>query len=256
MKRHTDLNDFAEALIKGNSQSSPLLLGVFLCGILAVTLFGNWLYDFSAASLEAPLRSSLLVLGLAGLCVLVGYLLWRRFLGGLSIDAQVTEQSAVEPHRGLVWLLSPGAIEHLLFAVRQHLPRLLRVWIIMTGDPAVQQRLGEFRATVVKEGWSVAVEPVEIEQPDLACTLAAVEAIYQERVPAAGLAPEDVIADITGGLKPMTSGMTLACYVHGWPLEYVSASRDFRGEPRSGGDKVLVSVNIDTNLIHRADSHD
>ncbi len=253
MKRHSDLSDFAEALIKGSGTSSPLLLGVFLCGVLAVTLLGNWAYDLALNPLQIAPLSHALVWGGILLCVGIGYWLWRRFLKGLEIDARVTEQSTVEPHRGLVWLLSPGNIDPLLFAMRQHQPRLRHVWVIITDEPAIQNTLSSLREAVAREDWSVAVEVVPIEAPDLACTFRAVEAIYERHVPDAGLAPGEVIADITGGLKPMTGGMTLACYLHGWPLEYLAAARDHRGELRADGERILISVEIDTSLIHRAE---
>jgi hypothetical protein len=47
-----------------------------------------------------------------------------------------------------------------------------------------------------------------------------VRRIYTEEAAEHGLAPEQVIADFTGGTKPMSAGMILACQDR-WPMQYM-----------------------------------
>jgi len=51
------------------------------------------------------------------------------------------------------------------------------------------------------------VHPVYITQPEAGDAYHAVRKILEEEAPKVGLKPEDVIAYITGGLKPFTAGM-------------------------------------------------
>jgi hypothetical protein len=44
--------------------------------------------------------------------------------------------------------------------------------------------------------------------------------IYTEEATEHGLAPEQIIADFTGGTKPMSAGMILACQDR-WPMQYM-----------------------------------
>jgi len=55
--------------------------------------------------------------------------------------------------------------------------------------------------------------------------------ILKKEVPEAGVDPDDVIADITGGQKPMTAGMALACLAKGQQVQYMKAKRGPNGEP-------------------------
>jgi len=69
-----------------------------------------------------------------------------------------------------------------------------------------------------------------------------VERIYSEEVPEAGLREEQVIADFTGGTKPMSAGMILACgetrpmqYTYGRKDGIASVPRRVDVEIRTGG---------------------
>jgi hypothetical protein len=53
--------------------------------------------------------------------------------------------------------------------------------------------------------------------------------IYREEAPRHGLAPQDVVADITGGTKPMSLGMVVACLTGGYPIEHVPTAFDADG---------------------------
>ena len=55
--------------------------------------------------------------------------------------------------------------------------------------------------------------------------------IYEEELPQRGLKAEEIIADITGGQKPMTAGMALACLAKNLDMQYMKARRNEQGEP-------------------------
>lgn len=58
--------------------------------------------------------------------------------------------------------------------------------------------------------------------------------------------PEDLIADITPGTKPMTIAIALACLEPKRTMEYMTSQRDpFTGEPLSGGEFRPVLIDID-----------
>ena len=49
-----------------------------------------------------------------------------------------------------------------------------------------------------------------------------VRRIYAEEAAKHGLDAAHIIADFTGGTKPMTAGMVLACREGRWPMQYMS----------------------------------
>jgi hypothetical protein len=55
--------------------------------------------------------------------------------------------------------------------------------------------------------------------------------IYVQSAAEKGLTPGQIIADYTGGTKPMSAGMVLACREQRWPMEYMT-----------GGKKGIASV--------------
>ena len=55
--------------------------------------------------------------------------------------------------------------------------------------------------------------------------------IYREEAPRHNFAPQEVIADITGGTKPMSLGMTVACLEGNYPMEHVPTAFDATGRP-------------------------
>ena len=122
-----------------------------------------------------------------------------------------------DPAPGLIVLVSPQrATERLedlasYQALAFHQRRLSHCWLIATNGPggslataqALAQHFGAYgiNSTI----WQV-LDATHADE-----TFALVEQIYSAEVPEAGLAEQDVIADITGGTKPMTAGMVLAC---------------------------------------------
>jgi hypothetical protein len=115
----------------------------------------------------------------------------------------------------------------------------------MQNIQAVKKNYSEFLKHLNEKGLNTQVHPVYITQPEAGEAYHAVRKILEEEAPKMGLKPEDVIADITGGLKPLTAGMILAALTVGCDLEYVETERTPEGEPIPGTLRVVV---IDLNF--------
>jgi hypothetical protein len=147
----------------------------------------------------------------------------RRQIGG--------QPQQPEGKRGLILLVSRA--EHALYAFQHHAreKKLQRVWLIYTGE-AERERFGpgsRSQAEKIKAECKRLCEyPIEVElfrevsPSDSQDTFEAVNRIYRT----SGLEPGEVIADFTGGTKPMTVGMIMACLPADRELEYVSYNRE------------------------------
>jgi len=92
-------------------------------------------------------------------------------------------------------------------------------------------------------GSAYVVDPDQVSD-----TYNAVVRIFEEEAPALGLKPDAIIGDITGGLKPMTAGMALACLAKNRDMQYMKAKRGERGEPDTSVPP--EPVKIDTTLLY------
>jgi hypothetical protein len=74
-------------------------------------------------------------------------------------------------------------------------------------------------------------EPNYLVDPDLIkSTYDKLIHIIDVEAPGQGLARNQLIADITGGMKPMTAGMALACLARNLDMQYMKSPRDTIGE--------------------------
>ena len=230
MKRPTE---FWDVLLRG-AGPSPELLGAFGLGLLVVGLVGNLVYDLLIAPAESlpmawrPVIASGFLTGLA-------YLLYRQDRQQVrAVRATVDESRLAPAHAGLIWLFGPGQFEHLLFALEHHRRGggAAHCWLVMQqGVPAVRERFGELSQRLAEGGVTTQLHPVYVEQPDVQASYEAVRAVFEREATEEGLSPGQVIADVTGGTKPMTAGMVLATLTTGRALEYVESERDTEGRP-------------------------
>ncbi len=65
--------------------------------------------------------------------------------------------------------------------------------------------------------------------------------------------PENIICDITGGLKLMSVGAALACLAPDRMMQYMASDRDWKGEPIAKGKMEPVLVDITPYLVSTAD---
>lgn len=129
---------------------------------------------------------------------------------------------------------------------------------MQSDNAAVQETFSELTKTVSATAGALAdalpkerpdatrLHPIYLDQPDVQHTYAAVYEIYTREAREVGLQPEEVIADITGGFKPMTAGMVLGTLAGGRTmLEYVESGRDAEGRPiKNTAHVVKVDVNF------------
>lgn len=156
--------------------------------------------------------------------------------------------STIDPHPGLIWLLSPGNPEPLLQVMRHHTrpeaeldERLRDCWSILSDHPAMEETYE--RMSQEMERWGirdVALHPVYLPKAGVEDTHRAVRRIYEDEVVSQGLRPDQVVTDLTGGLKIMTAGALMACLPpsgKAGPIEYLISRRDpLSGEPIPGSE--------------------
>jgi hypothetical protein len=234
--------EFLDAFLRGTGPS-PELLGAFGLGLLVVGLLGDMTYGLLTApadtlpTLWRPGVAALLLTGLA-------YLLYRQDQRQRrTVRAVVDESRLAPPHAGLIWLFGPGPFEHLIFALNHHRAGGGggHCWLVMQEDfPPVMTKLGELSRRLAEEGVATQVHPVYVKQPDVRAAYQAVRAVFEREAAEEGLSPDQVIADITGGTKPLTAGMVLAAITTGGALEYVESERDEQGRPIPGTLRVVL----------------
>src|ERR1700730_11719136 len=134
----------------------------------------------------------------------------------------------------LILLVSPfdHAILAAMFAVRYHFVEaktLQHIWLIPSNDrekerfgpgsrPVAERIKEECERLAAQEGHplSVTIHPDGVSPSDSHATFDYVNRVFRKAN------PEDVIADFTGGTKPMSVGMIMACLPRQRALEYVA----------------------------------
>ncbi len=126
--------------------------------------------------------------------------------------------------RGLIFLFSRQ--DTLREAIAYHRPHLAHCWLLVT--PEMQERA----AGVVSRypDLTFTLHPLSGRYDSQGC-YRTVAHIYREEASRWGMSPQQVIADITGGTKPMTLGMIVACLEGDYPIEHVPTAFDAAGQP-------------------------
>ncbi len=181
---------------------------------------------------------------LAGLTLIAALLFWfdaARARKEADIDVDV---EPIEPHTAVIILISPGNNEIPTQILEHHQTTLTHVWLLSTTastSTAIQM------AEMIKTRWpSIRVHPIGetiVDSNNIESTWEMVERIYTRWAPNLGLQSDHVIADITGGTKLMTAGMTLACVSPERNMEYVFTPRELKdGSPKEHAPRVLVKI--------------
>jgi hypothetical protein len=200
-----------------------VLLGVGVVGELVATLVG------------LTLGSSLWLLGLSvvSAVALLGSIYWVQQQSKPRVLVPEDEQPI--KHRGLIVLVGIGrpgedpmrqsagaAIEYHIATGQE--AGLETCWLIATGGESgslpIAYRLQEAcRSRNITTFIRTVADPFSLQE-----TYDVVQRIYTEEVPKAGLSEHEVIADFTGGVKPMSAGMILACGDHR-PMQYMTGRK-------------------------------
>lgn len=146
----------------------------------------------------------------------------------------VSERQRPGAYKGLIVLISRGRADRdpleqsAKDAIDYHAGRtpyqpaaaLVHCWLIATPGTEGSQVFAEHFATYCR---ALGVQPhVEVvdEGFSIQGTYDLVRTIYAEARDVAGLAPEEIISDFTGSVKPMSVGMVLACGEQ-YPMQYM-----------------------------------
>lgn len=159
---------------------------------------------------------------------------WRR---RRQIAAVIMERPHPQPRQGLIVMVTgaPTAAK----AIEYHASALRHLWLIVT--PAMRKEALDLRAKVEETG--VQCHPLDLTQEyDASGCYALVKRVFEQLAPDAGLAQGDVVADMTGGTKPMTAGMVLACNDLGAALEHVPTKFVGDGQPTVPLDPIEVVI--------------
>ncbi len=203
------------------------LILLFISGVLLqvlVNLISDWLQVTLGPTPGQTLHLILSLLIVIGILALAVHLLGRP-------RPMVIVPPEDRPPRfpGLIALVGPGrpgtdpldqaarvALEHHL---RDEGPgeKLRVAWLVTSVGPGADVA-EQFRQRY-RDRCQVRVRAVQ-NAFDLYEIYALVRRIYLEEVPQAGLRPEEVVTDITGGTSIMSVGAALACQDR-WPMEYV-----------------------------------
>ena len=142
-----------------------------------------------------------------------------------------------QKHHGLIFLFSRE--ETLREAIQYHQPKLEHCWLLVT--PEMRERaakaLGNF------PDLSFTLHPLIDRYDSQACYQTVLD-IYQREVSRRGISPKQVIADITGGTKPMTMGMIVACLEGNHPIEHVPTAFDAAGQPTGPLPPIQIRVQL------------
>ncbi len=241
MKRRAE---FIDVLLRG-AGPSPELLAAFALGLLVVGLLGDVAYDLLTApaeSLGAAWRPVLAAAGLTGLAYLF---YWRDRRRRRSVEMTIDESRLAPARRGLIWLFGPGSFEHLLFALQHHRAGGggEHCWLVMQDIEPVREAFSQLSRQLLAQDTSTRLHPLYLGELDVEAAYEAVRSVFEREAAEVGLAPEEVIADLTGGTKPLTAGMVLATLTAAGALEYVESERDADGRPIS---RTLRVVWVDT----------
>jgi len=133
-------------------------------------------------------------------------------------------------YRGIIWLLSPdkNSLPIARYGIGQHKMKgkLEVCWCIYGSEDRdvkeeLMERMRELKEQLEDFGVNIPIEEYPIAKPDAQYTFDAVNDIYQNKIKNYGLAPYEVVADITGGFASMSAGMAIACRSLEIPIEYI-----------------------------------
>jgi len=241
-------SDFLDALLRGSGPSYTHL-GIFLSGLISVSILGNLVYDL----LTQPLAGAA-----AHLSALGGFLLFFSIAFGIYqldrksrrvIRVDIDDRSA-SPSKGIISVLGPN-LEVLLVALEHHHQQdgAQHCWAIMqAGNSAVDSAFDELVNEASKRQFPTMFHKHFLQSMDTAACYKAVSEILEQEIGKYGLRREQVICDITGGIKPLTAGMVLASIIHDTRLEYVESERNATGNIIPSTQKV-VKLDISYDMI-------
>jgi hypothetical protein len=184
---------------------------------------------------------------LSGVILVPLYLFYQRSGARSTFVPRPDGLAKPDGKKGLILLVSRR--DHADFAIRYHWEEkktLTHVWLIPSSKPDSEifgrSTMGE--AEKIRDYWKeeapdlvIEIKPNGVSPGESRETFNYVEDIFESRK----IQAEDIIADFTGGTKPMTIGMIMACLEENRELEYSA----YNGAQSSGP----YEVNYDHDLF-------
>jgi hypothetical protein len=205
---------------------SPRFPILFLSGAVLVAVMGNMASDLLKSYIGEQ-RVGLWVIFIVSSVIL--FLMVTAIYAAGVFRAMLTSRNVYRfldkpnpaPRKGLIAFVSLTQRAHLDRAIAYHHETLKKLWLIATQE--AQARAAQIVTEYKKSGVQISIVPLS-EEWDLIKTKETVDRIFAEQLD--GLAEEEIIADFTGGTKPMTVGMVFACLTPTRSLQYVPAEYD------------------------------
>jgi hypothetical protein len=230
--------------------TDPGVPALFLLGTVVLAVLGNAVYDL-VMELANPARDAALTLRLALvsagalvalLAVVAAIWLWFRLQRRRRPPDVKPAQLLEAGYAGLILFVSERADAAERTAISHHLGKqtLRQIWLIVTQE-ARDKTLDLIRWLRAQPGGA----QVQVTQLPLADAFDLASS-YDALVGALALAGQDldqVIVDITGGTKYMSTGAVLACREYGVPMQYVRVPFE-RGVPITDAPARLMKVRL------------
>lgn len=218
---------------------NPETIAPFLIGSICLAILGSSIYDILKNSFgdTTPDLVRLAVITLLILLFSIGVVSWiiARRLARMSFDIpfHIKQKHLNQQYRGLILLVS--RFEACETAIRFHLPRLQRCWLVCSAQSLdIAENLRQRFPTVCVD------QPIvinDVYQPLEVCDR--LREIYRDRLPD-NWQESDVIADYTGMTAHASVGVVLACVGTQRPLQYTPAKLDAQGRAIGSLDPIKV----------------
>jgi len=212
---------------------------LFLLGTSAITLSIQVLYDYAnnPGKWQGGYWVALVIIVAT---FIVTLWLWQQKPGRVDIQNKKQPRS----RRGLILIAGPTKASNPR-AIDYHKDALTHCWIISTDKSVdtINDLIKQYSGNQVNIIYG---RKYTVDANDLASTYQVVMSILTKEVQKEGLRSIDIIADITGGTKPMTSGMVMACLAQHTPMQYIKVQRDDQGQVvgNPSGEPIQINTNF------------
>lgn len=212
-----------------------------ILGLLTIAMISTAIYEFAT---DPTTFNGGQVLAIVLLNIIMGRILYS-LIRAKRATVDIAEDLKVLPHAGLILLASPYLAAS-MESIKPHLPKLKHCWIIATAE-------SQKTATQLKEKYTQVEfhhgSQYEVDPDYMQSTYEIASRILSKEIFDVHLQKSDVIADITGGMKPMTGGLTLACLQHS-EMQYVKSVRNPKGDVEPYSYK--KPIRIDATFAYRS----
>ena len=250
------LTRFARVMLTMGSGETIWLIVAFVFGAIALGVISNFVFNLVTEPAGTGGDSAGRVVITVSVLVGLAYIAYRhdqhQTLRSISLQPTFDERTA-PPQQGLILSLSLGSSKLPLIAINHHdngrrAPSLKHCWVLVSPD--AQEAYETLAKAVAERNYAVELHPIYLITTTIEECYNAVDEVYTSKAALVGLEPDQIIADLTGGLKTMTAGMVLAGLLHDRPLEYVESKRD----PMTGqfieGTQQVIKVGVNLQLSH------